>query len=94
MSDRIEYARKVVLISLGLMGNHPLDDVNKFNSDDKERLITTVMDTMTFDNNQIDYAFNYLSMCHVIYPTHRYSYIGYKFEDLDDDFSIYLYKQI
>jgi hypothetical protein len=94
MSDRIEYARKVVLISLGRMGKHPLDNVNNFNSDDKERLITTVMDTTTYDNNQIDYAFNYLSMCHVIYPSHKYCYTDYEFEDLDDDFSIYLYKQI
>jgi hypothetical protein len=94
MSDRIEYAKKVVGISLGRIGKHPLINIDTLNSDDKELLITTVMDTMTFDNIQIDYAFNYLSMCHVIYPTHRYSYIAYKFEDLDDDFSIYLYKQI
>jgi hypothetical protein len=93
MSERIEYARKVVTISLYHMGKHPLYNVNKLNRDDKKRLITTVMDIMRFDNTQIEYAFNCLTMSHVIYPTHKYCYTDYKFDNYDDDLTIYLLKE-
>lgn len=91
MSERIEYARKVVSISLCRINKHPTHDVNELNNDDKERLINMVMDTMLYDVNQINYAFNCISMNNVIDPTYRYCYKDYVFENYDDDLTIYTY---
>lgn len=92
MSERIEHARKVVSISLCRISKHPTHDVNELNSDDKEQLINMVMDTMTYDVNQINYAFNCVCMNHVIDPNHKYCYTEYEFENYDDDLTIYLFK--
>jgi hypothetical protein len=90
----LEYILKVNAVSVARMGKHPTINSNTFTYDERELLVSTVVEVMKLNSKQLDLEFNTMSMCHVYDPTYNYAFLpkSERNDQYDDDLSMFIFK--